>query len=78
MRPHEVKVEEVPLTNSYLVFALANGLKETLLGAVERQTAREEDEEDDSTAPHVHRLTVRLPLHHFWGHEVGSTNPTWG
>lgn len=59
-----------------LVFALADGFKQTLFGAVERQTSWEEDEEDDSTAPHVHWLTVRLSLHHFGGHEVGSSYPT--
>lgn len=61
---------------SYLVFSLDDGLKQALLGAVERQTAREEDEEDDSTSPHVHWFAVRLPLDHFRGHEVGGANST--
>lgn len=60
----------------YLVFALNDGLKQALLGAIERQAAREQDEEDDTTPPHVHRFTVRLPLHHLWGHEVRRPDAT--
>lgn len=61
---------------SYLVFPLDDGLKQALLGAVERQAAREENEEDDSTSPHIHWLAVWLPLDHFWGHEVGGAHST--
>lgn len=59
---------------SYLVFPLNDSLKQTLLGAVERKAARQEDEEDDSAPPHIHRFAVRLPLDYLWGHEVGSTD----
>lgn len=62
---------------SYLVFPLDDGLEQALLGAIERKAARQKDEEDDSTAPHVHRLAVRLPLDDLWGHEMGSPDPTW-
>lgn len=61
---------------SYLVFPLYDGLKQTLLGAVEREAARQEDEEDDPASPHVHRFAVWLPLHYLWGHEVGGTDST--
>lgn len=61
----------------HLVFALADGFKQALLGAVKRETPREEDEEDNAAAPHVHRFTVRLSLHHLWGHEMGSPYATW-
>lgn len=59
-----------------LVFALADGFKQTLLGAIKRETPREEDEEDNATAPHVHGFTIRLSLHHLWGHKVGSSYAT--
>ena len=59
-----------------LVFALAYGFKQTLLGAVEGQAPGEEDEEDDSAAPHVHRFAIGLSLHHLRGHEVGGAHAT--
>lgn len=62
----------------HLVFPLDDGLEEPLLGAVERQAARQQDEEDDSAAPHVYRLTVGLPLHHLRGHEVRGAHSTCG
>ena len=56
-----------------LVFAFTDGFKQSLLGAVKRETPWEEDEEDDSAAPHIHGFPVRLPLHHLRGHEVRSS-----
>lgn len=61
-----------------LVFALADGFKQSLLGAVEGQAARQQDEEDDPAAPHVHRLPVRLSLHHLRRHEVGRPHTPCG
>lgn len=61
----------------YLVFPFNDSLKQTLFGAIERKAARQEDEEDDPTSPHIHRFAIWLPLDHLWGHEVGSTNTTW-
>lgn len=63
-------------TSYYLIFSLDDGLKQALLGAVEWKAAREEDEEDDSTSPHVHWFAVRLPLHNLGGHEVRRTDST--
>lgn len=62
----------------YLVFPLDDGLKQALLGAVERKAAGEEDEEDDSASPHVHWFAVRLPLHNLGGHEVRRADSTCG
>lgn len=62
----------------HLVLPLDDGLEEPLLGAVEGQAARQQDEEDDSAAPHVHRLAVGLPLHNLRGHEVGGAHSTCG
>lgn len=56
--------------NQYLVFAFDNGLKQALFRAIEGQAAAEQDKEDDSTAPHVHWLSIRLSLHHLRSHEV--------
>lgn len=66
------------LGSTDLVFASTDGLKQTVLCAVERQTPWEKDEENDSTAPHVHRFTIRLPLHHLRGHEVRGPHAAWG
>lgn len=61
-----------------LVFAFANGFKQSLLGAVKREAPRQQDEEDDSAAPHIHGFAVRLSLHHLRGHKVRSSNTTCG
>lgn len=61
--------------SNYLVFALDNGLKEALFCAIEGQAATQQDEEDDSTAPHVHWLPVRFSLHHLRSHEVRGAYP---
>lgn len=74
----EVTLWLVGATLPHLVLPLDDGLEEPLLGAVEWQAARQQDEEDDSTAPHVYWLAVGLPLHHLWGHEVGGAHSTCG
>lgn len=67
------------LINYYLVFPFNDSFEEPLLGAVERQAAAEQNEEDDSAAPHVHRLAVGLSFHHLWCHEVwGAHSPCNG
>lgn len=63
--------------SSYLVFSLDDSLKQTLLSAIERKAAWQEDEEDDSTPPHIHWLAIRLPLHNLGGHEVWSPHSPW-
>lgn len=81
-KPHRIKkvlhFSGELLGSADLVFALADGLKETVFCAVERQTPWEKDEENDSTAPHVHRFTIRLSLYHLRGHEVRGSHSAWG
>ena len=59
---------------AYIVSALGDHVKESVLGAKERQRTAEEDEEHDAAAPDVHRLAVRFPAHHLWCHEMRGAN----
>lgn len=57
---------------------LADGIVQPLLGPVEGQRAGQQDVEQHAGRPHVHRLPVRLPLHHLGAHEVRGAYPAWG
>lgn len=61
----------------YLVLPFHDGFKQTLLGAVKRQTATQKDEENDPATPDVHRLPIRLSLDHFRSHEVRGPYTTY-
>lgn len=57
---------------------LADGVVESLLGAVERERAGQQDVEEHPGRPHVHWLPVRLPLNHLGAHEVRGSYPACG
>lgn len=59
----------------YLIFSFYDCFKQALFGAIEGQAATQEDEDDDSAAPNIHRFPVGFSFYHLRGHEVWSAHP---
>lgn len=66
------------LLNYYLVFSFNDCFKEAFFGAIEGQAATQQDEENDTTAPNIHRFPIGFSFHHLRGHEVRSAHPACG
>jgi hypothetical protein len=66
------------LLNYYLVFSFNDCFKQAFFSAIEGQAATQQDEENDTTAPNIHRFPIGFSFHHLRGHEVRSAHPAYG